>query len=81
MIQIRDAIADHVPTCCPEDTLADVIARMWESDRHCLPVVDARGEQVVGEISDSDVRAALKKTGLASGLVQVGEAIMHEGAD
>ena len=60
---VRDIMTRHVETASPDETVADVRSRFYESGFRHLPVVD--GERLLGIVSDRDV---LRAAGPALGL-------------
>ncbi|HEY7305225.1 MAG TPA: CBS domain-containing protein [Bryobacteraceae bacterium] len=75
-MRVRDVMTAGVQACHPEDTLADATARIWKSGSDWLPVTDWE-DRLLGQISESDVQAALDRNGRAATEVPVSEAMSH----
>ena len=54
-MQVRDAMAKTIRTAAPEDTIGRVAALMKQEDCGFIPVM--RGNDVVGVVTDRDLRA------------------------
>lgn len=63
---VRDLMTTNVLTVSPEDDLGVALALMYEFDIRRLPVMDVEQGQLVGIISDRDLRLAVGSPFLTS---------------
>lgn len=54
-MKAKDLMARNVRTVCSNQTLADAARVLWDCDCGAVPVLDERGERVVGMLTDRDI--------------------------